>query len=109
MAKAIDRTELAKAAYHAAFDIHHFRFQARLLKEGRLTTFHPATSQSFLYSLLLHFRLLLDFFYRDPRGTIVGVCHFRMLPEFSAAFPPAIHVPPIWLDQARPNLNKRLA
>lgn len=104
-----DRTELVKAAYHLAFDIHHFRFYARLLKEGRITAFGPAVHQAFLYSLLLHFRVLLDFFYREPVHDDCWVGHFKALPEFAAAFPSAIHAPPVGAREVSVNLNKRLA
>jgi len=104
-----DRTELAIAAHHLAFDIHHFRFYARLHKEGRLTAFGPAVHQAFLYSLLLHFRILLDFFYKEPLQDDCCVGHFRALPEFEAAFPPAMYIPPVGARDVSVNLNKRLA
>jgi hypothetical protein len=107
-AMSFDRTELISAAYHLAFDVHHFRFYARLHKDSRLTTFGPAVHQAFLYSLLLHFRILLDFFYKPPRFDDCGIDHFRALPEFAGAFPPAIHVP-IGATEVSVNLNKRLA
>jgi hypothetical protein len=104
-----DRAELTKAAYHLAFDIHHFRFYARLHNEGGLTAFGPAVHQAFLYSLLLHFRVLLDFFYKEPVQDDCWVGHFRVLPDFEAAFPPAIHTPPVGAREVSVNLNKRLA
>jgi hypothetical protein len=103
-----DRSELTKAAYHLAFDIYHFRFYARLYKEGRLTAFGPAVQQAFLYSLLLHFRILLDFFYKEPVQDDCGVGHFRIFPEFDAAFPPGTRAP-VGVRQVSVNLNKRLA
>jgi len=37
------------------------------------------------------------------------VGHFRVLPGFTAAFPPAIHIPPVGAREVSVNLNKRLA
>jgi hypothetical protein len=104
-----DRAELTTAVHHLAFDIHHFRFYGRVLKEGRLTALHPAVSQAILYSLLLHFRVLLDFFYKKPKHDDCCVGHFRVLQAFTAAFPTSINTPPPSSEEVSANLNKRLA
>jgi hypothetical protein len=104
-----DRSELIKAAYHLAFDIHHFRFYVRLFKDGRFFSFGPAVQQAVLYSLLLHFRVLLDFFYKKPVHDDCWVGHFRALADFDRAFPPTMHVPPTGATKVSVNLNKRLA
>jgi len=102
-----DRSELVRAAPHVAFDIYHFRIYAKLYKE-LLSPFSPVP-QAIVYSLLLHFRVLLDFFYKNPVEDDCWVGHFRVLPGFEAAFPQAIHTPPPGARQVSINLNKRLA
>lgn len=105
-----DKDELNKATFHIAFDAYHFRYYWRLLREGRSTQFGAAFHQALVYSLLVHFRILLHFFYgASVRDDDCWVGHFRVLPEFDAAFPKDIHAKPSWETEVRQNLNKRLA
>jgi hypothetical protein len=100
-----DKAQLKKAVEHLAFDEYHFRCYAHLLRGGRL---RPTVEQAFIYSLLLHFRILLDFFYGKPEKDDVSVNHFRRcFREFETAFPSTLPK----LDDAdalSKNLNKRL-
>ena len=98
----------AKAVPHLAFDFFHFRFYSRRLKDGSVARCSPAVRQAVLYSLLLHFRVLWDFFYEKPGKDDCGVDHFRVLPEFASAFPTKI-TKPAKAETLSKNLNKRLA
>jgi hypothetical protein len=63
-----------------------------------------------IYSLLLHLRVLVDFFFVAPKSDDCRVGHFRSLPAFEAAFPGKITVPSQEeIEELRLNLNKRLA
>jgi hypothetical protein len=105
-----DEDQLKKAVKYLAFDVHHFRCYARLHREGRLRACAPTVGQAVLYSLLLHFRLLLDFFYGPPRFDDCWAGHFRVFPGFAAAFPSEILEPtPEDARAVSVNLNKRLA
>lgn len=81
----------------------HFRLYAatyRLLK--------GACYQATIYSMLLHFRILIHFFYGPGKyEDDCWVGDFRALPGFDAAFPS--YVTPTWERDVRVNLNKRLA
>jgi hypothetical protein len=102
-------TDLRLAVNHLAFDMFHFRLYAdRYLKYERNAE-HRSCYQAMIYSLLLHFRVLLHFFYGNPRKDDCCAEHFRMLPGFEAAFPPSIHARPSWEEEVRIHLNKRLA
>jgi hypothetical protein len=105
-----DEGQLAKAVNHLAFDVYHFRCYTRLYREGRLTTCAPTAAQAVIYSLLLHLRLLLDFFYGPPKLDDCWVGHFSVLPGFTASFGAPSGAPT--RDDARTlsgNLHKRLA
>jgi hypothetical protein len=102
--------QLKQAVEHLAFDVQHFRCYVRLHREGQLRKCSPTVSQAVIYSLLLHLRLLLDFFYGPPRYDDCWVGHFRSLPGFAAKFPSEILVPaPEDARALSVNLNKRLA
>lgn len=103
-----EKEALKKAAKHIAFDMYHFRLYERMYK-GRSPSITPTIHQAVIYSLLLHFRVLLDFFYRKPTQDDCGVGHFRVLPEFDAAFPAAFQLPPNGAREISISLNKRLA
>jgi len=96
--------DLPKAIPHLAFEFFHFSFYSRHLKD-RCST---AVRQAVGYTLLLHFRVLWDFFYEEPRSDDCGVGHFRkFLPEFAAAFP-AENGKPAGARGLSKNLNKCL-
>jgi hypothetical protein len=104
-----DEAQLKEALKHLAFDVYHYHCYSKLHHEGRLTC-PPVLSQAVIYALLLHLRLLLDFFYKTPKRDDIGVDHFRVFPEFDAAFPSRILDPdPNDVRQVSFSLNKRLA
>jgi hypothetical protein len=102
--------DLKRAVPHLAFDMQHFRCYLKLHRNTKLQRACPAASQAVVYSLLLHLRLLLDFFYGPPKKDDCWAGHFGVLPGFSAAFSSRAASPT--RDQAREvstNLHKRLA
>ncbi len=102
--------DLKKAVTHLAFDVQHFRCYLDLHRNTKLQRTSPAACQAVRYSLLLHLRLLLNFFYGRPREDDCCIRHFKMLPGFSAAFPSNSLFPtPDEARQVSINLNKRLA
>lgn len=105
-----DEAQLKEALKHLAFDVYHYRCYSRLQREGRLQTCPPVLMQAVFYALLLHLRLLLDFLYKQPKNDDIWVGHFRVFPEFDAAFPsPILDPDPNDVRQVSFNLNKRLA
>src|ERR1700720_744646 len=80
------KKELTKAVKELAFDVQHFRCYLRLYREGSLRKCSPTVEQAVRYSLLLHFRLLLDFFYEQPSDDDCCADHFRVLPGFATTF-----------------------
>jgi hypothetical protein len=104
-----EKDELEKAARDIAFDMYHFRLYVRLQRSGNLWACNQTVNQAIIYSLLLHFRILLDFFYREATQDDCCVGHFRGFKEFAVAFPPDIHVAPDGAWEVSFNLNKRLA
>lgn len=104
-----DRDELKQAVKDLAFDAHHFRCYVRLHREGRLSTCSPAVAQAVRYSLLLHMRVLLNFFSGPPKQDDCWVGHFTIFSGVEKEFNLGVLTP---TDDARMvgmNLNKRLA
>ncbi len=73
----MEKDQLKQAVRHLAFDVYHFRCYRRLHHEGRLSACAPAVSQAVRYSLLLHVRVLLNFFTGPPRKDDCWVGHFK--------------------------------
>jgi len=96
------------ALEHLAFDICHFRIYAERLK-SRPKQRDQADFQAMIYSLLLHFRLLIDFFYGKPLHDDCCVCHFNLLDGFENGFPASHRQEPKWKAEVSGHLNKRLA
>jgi hypothetical protein len=101
--------ELIKAAEHIAFEIQHFRSYTVLHNNPHLRTICPAASQAVGYALLLHLRVLMEFFFCEPEQDDCHVVHFRALRGFMAAFPPDIHERTKHTDEVAKYLNKLLA
>jgi hypothetical protein len=101
-------SDLRMAVRDLAFDMAHFEHYAKTYT-SLYSPLHRACYQATIYSLLLHFRILLCFFFSAPQGDDCCVEHFRILPGFDAAFPGSLQTPPLWLPEMRTNLNKRLA
>src|SRR2546422_1698283 len=102
-------TDLRLAVYHLAFDMFHFRLYAESYPKYQWKTEHKVCFQAMIYSLLLHFRVLLHFFYGTPWNDDCCAEHFRVLPGFEVAFPPSMHARPLWEEEVRIHLSKRLA
>ena len=101
--------ELKKAVEHLAFEMQHFRCYSKIYKSSDLTRFSGAAHQAVLYALLLHLRLLIDFFYGEPKRDDCSVDHFNVLNGFEAAFPASIHLHSARNKQVSVDLNKLLA
>jgi hypothetical protein len=84
--------EQVKAAKHIAFEIHHFRCYSELKNSGELRTLCPAASQAVGYALLMHLRVLIDFFFSAAEQDDFHVDQFRSQPGFDAAFPPSLRM-----------------
>jgi hypothetical protein len=104
-----DERDLRLAVNHLAFDMFHFRLYVQMYEDRTHIYSHRVHYQAVIYSLLLHFRVLLHFFYGTPRQDDCCAEHFRKLPGFEAAFPPSIHARPIWEQELAKHLHKRLA
>ena len=110
MRRTFSRDELTEALAHLAFDVHHFRCYALMFREGHIFTCPPTISQAVGYALLIHLRLLVNFFCDRPRHDDCAAEHFGVLPGFTEAYQPKVLSPSP--DEARSlsvNLNKRLA
>lgn len=104
------RNELKDALGHLAFDVHHFRCYSLMFREGYVFSFPPTISQAVGYALLIHLRLLLNFFYDRPRQDDCAAEHFGVLPGFAENYRPRVSSPSP--EEARAlsvSLNKRLA
>src|SRR5580658_8679977 len=101
--------ELSKAAEHIAFEILHFRSYGVLKSSRELRTFCPAATQAVGYALLLHLRVLIEFFFCEAEQDDCHADHFRFLPGFGAAFPPSIHERTQHTSDVAKHLNKLLA
>jgi hypothetical protein len=106
-----DVETLRKSLPDLAFEFHHFRAYQRLLLESALHSHGPlcpATRQAVIYALLLHFRLLIDFFYGSPELDDLAAAHFSALLGFKAGFLETLTAKPEWVSDVKMNLNKRL-
>ena len=105
----INRDELKKAVEYLAFDMYHFRCYTKLYKNPKLGMFCPAAHQAVLYALLVHLRLLVDFFHnKAEKPDDCRLDHFKALPEFRAAFPASTKQDRKWAEKVGRNLSKRL-
>lgn len=101
--------ELKKAVEHLAFEIQHFRCYSKLYRNADLSRFCGAATQAVQYVLLLHLRLLIDFFYGEAKQDDCTVDHFNVLNGFEAAFPASIHLRSALNKKMTADLNKLLA
>jgi hypothetical protein len=107
--------DLTKAAETICFEMFHLRYYADLYTKtkgkGRRfrTVYGERIGQAFEYSLLLHLRVLLDFFFKEPKGDDVGVSDFDALPGFDQAFPATLRKASNGVWTVSNHLNKRLA
>jgi hypothetical protein len=108
--------DLNEAAKYIAFEMFHLRYYAAVFEEcPEHRRFRSALGerigQAYEYSFLLHLRVLLDFFYREPKpgGDDVWVGHFRSITGFEKAYGEALYTPPEGALTISRHLNKRLA
>jgi hypothetical protein len=101
--------ELMQAAEHIAFEIQHFRCYSVLKRSNDLSALCPAAAQAVGYALLLHLRVLIEFFFCDPEQDDCHVVHFRVIAGFADAFPLAIHERAKHTNEVVKYLNKFLA
>lgn len=106
----LNENHLMQTCKTLAFEVQQFRCYVSMHRNGSLDG-HPTAGQAVRYALLIHMRVLLDFFFGSTRDDGVGVRHFRrMLPEFAATFPKKIQTPSRTdVEDVRKNLHKRLA
>lgn len=99
--------DLEKAAKHIAFEAYHFHRYASLY----LDLESPILRQAVRYALLLHFRVLLDFFFLlEPRLDDCAVSSFGTLQNFTRLFgDPTETIARADYDDLKRNLNKLLA
>lgn len=101
--------ELKKALKEIAFDMQHFRCYVALSGQRGLLRY-PTVHQAVVYSLLLHLRVLLGFFYVPPKHDDVWVWHFGETFEcFKTQFEPISDPTPDDVAQVSKELHKRLA
>ena len=101
------RDELKKAAGELAFEAQHFRCYRSLKDDQKLASFSAAASQAVGYTLLIHLRVLVGFFFGRPSQDDCHVDHFKVLSDF--VFPDSWHVRTADTDKVIEVLNKRLA
>jgi hypothetical protein len=90
--------ELKEAVKHLAFDVYHFRAYVRLCRDRSLWMCAPILVQAVLYALLLHMRILLNFFGARPKHDDIGVGHFLRYPRIKMTFASGLLTP---TDRAR--------
>jgi len=101
--------DLPQATEHLAFEVVYFR----LLSDEQFVKTIPnyGIVQAVGYAQLIHFRVLLAFFY--PGKTYDDDCtvndFMRLLDEFDKRFPIAMRTNPAWTKAMKTALNKRLA
>jgi hypothetical protein len=100
--------DLEEALKHLAFDAHHFRAYSRLHREGSLSACSPLIAQGIRYSLLLHFRVLTNFFSGPPQRDDRWVGDFTQFFSEELRRSGALTPNPKLKDVAK-QLNKRLA
>jgi hypothetical protein len=108
--------DLNEAAYYIAFEMFHLRYYAEVFERSPQPSrfrgaFGERIGQAYEYCFLLHLRVLLDFFYREPgkRTDDVWVGHFRAVDGFESAYPKTLYSQPAGVSKISAHLNKRLA
>lgn len=101
--------ELKRAVEHLSFEMQHFRCYSKLYSNSDLERLSGAAHQAVRYALLLHLRLLVDFFYMEAEQDDCHVDHFNVLDGFEADFPASIHLHSARSKKLSVDLNKLLA
>jgi hypothetical protein len=107
----IAEEDLKEAVKHLAFEVYHYRSYAQLVRTVSYARMEPIATQAVLSALLLHLRLLLDFFC-TPSKYDDDVCvddFIRIFPNFAESAPSAItKLDGAVVKEVRINLHKRL-
>jgi hypothetical protein len=101
--------ELKKPVEHLAFETQHFRCYSKLYKSADPSRLSDAATQAVQYALLLHLRLLIDFFYGEAKQDDCHVDHFNILDGFEATFPASLRPHSAQIKKLSLDLNKLLA
>jgi hypothetical protein len=81
--------DLEKAVEHLAFETYHFRSYGKMRKSSSWSSFHPSFRQAVITALLVHLRVLLDFFYKASTRDDCHVDCFCQSRPFAERFAPA--------------------
>src|SRR5713101_4238606 len=108
--------DLNEAAEYIAFEMFHLRYYAEVFEKCPAprrfrSVFGERIGTAYEYSFLLHLRVLLDFFYREPKpgSDDVWVGHFRSVMGFDEVYGETLCAPPEGALAISRHLNKRLA
>jgi hypothetical protein len=109
MASSITQHDLTQAVEHVAFEVVYFRL---LSDEAFVKTIpNHGIGQAVGYAQLIHFRVLLEFFYPgrayDDDCTVQNF--IRLFPDFDNAFPAGFRVEPAWRNRIKKSLDKMMA
>jgi hypothetical protein len=107
------KEDIEQSIQHVAFEFYHFEFCRRIVElaiNGQRPVSPPVLYQAIGYQFLIHFRSLLDFFYKESgEPDDLTANDFVLLPGFLASFGKPSDNRPAWLQAVRTHLNKRLA
>jgi hypothetical protein len=108
--RVFEGNELKDAVRHIAFETQHFRSYSKVRRDNpELSLSHPTASQAMGYALLLHLRVLIDFFYKPPADDDCHAASFRTVAGFEYQFPASIHTQTPHSIEVSNALNKLLA
>jgi hypothetical protein len=109
--KSKNPNRLNKSLRDLGFEIFHYQIHRQLVRTNPFLPqlYDDAVEQAIMYALLLHFRLLIDFFYlpQAKQDDIVAQ-NFIALPGFDKSVLRKLRKP-TWLEGMRAELSKRLA
>ena len=101
--------ELMKAVRHQAFETWMFRCLTRIRRDG-LPIPDGTARQALGYALLIHIRVLADFFYsRSSSFDDCHIHHFNAIPNFETVLPPTRYAPTAEITKLGRALDKMLA
>lgn len=103
------RKDLCNALEHLAFEVHHFQCFSKLYKNRKLARMCPAATQAVHYALLIHMRLLLEFFFIKPKRDDVSVMHFADAIDPGVVSASQAQWEEAELKELRSQLNRKLA
>lgn len=102
------KQDLHPALDALAFEFFHYRLFRSLLEEHG--SIDQVQKQATLYALLIHLRLIVDFFHKRPQEDDLALEHFQSLvTDFKASFQHSSTFTQAEVDRVGNELNKRLA